>query len=164
VVVAVHRRPAALLRGERRRAGAQVPAGAERGVVDVLRVRRAVVVGVRAVAGPRAGQELHRPDRAVVAGVAVVPAAVRVVDRRGAAAAAVQADAEDRRRDEAVGLHLRAPEAAVVALDAADAGQDRPRQLARRVGAREVGRRGVYACCARSGMPVEVRPLVSRRP
>ncbi|HYJ74262.1 MAG TPA: hypothetical protein VEV65_01620 [Kineosporiaceae bacterium] len=115
-------------------AGAQVAGGGERGVVDVLGVGGAVAVGVRAVPGPGSRDELHRADGAVRPGVAVEPTAVGVVDERHAASA-VEAGAVDRRGDVTVGLHVRAAEAAVVGLDAPDAGEQGPADVARGVDA-----------------------------
>src|SRR5690606_32219166 len=51
--------------------GAEVAAGGERRVVDVVGVLAAVAVGVLTPGGPGRGDELHRADRAVVDRVAV---------------------------------------------------------------------------------------------
>ena len=87
VVVAVDRGPLAGVRrtGRRRRSRGRPRVG-QRRVVDVLRVARAVAVGVHADDRPGRRDELHRADRAVEGRVVVVLAGVGVGDLGGAAA------------------------------------------------------------------------------
>ena len=109
-------------------AQAQVRRRRGRRVEDVLRVAGTVAVAVAAEGAPGAGDELHRPDRAVPAAVAVQRAAVGVVDR------GVPATGQDR--------PVHAGHRAVVAvdraarersrLDLADRGQQAHRQVAPR--------------------------------
>ncbi len=75
---------------------AQVPRGRERRVVEVLRVGDPVTVAVAGVLIPGRGDELHRPDGAVVHGVAVESAAVGVRDGGLAREAAVEGQADHR--------------------------------------------------------------------
>ena len=86
---------------------------------------------------PGARDELHGADGAVEGGVAVQRAAVGVADRGGAHRGAVEAGAEDA----AVGGARAVDPAAggVPGLDAADAGDEVPRQAARRVRGGERG-------------------------
>ena len=86
---------------------------------------------------PGARDELHGADGAVEGGVAVQRAAVGVADRGGADRGAVEAGAEDA----AVGGARAVDPAAggVPGLDAADAGDEVPRQAARRVRGGERG-------------------------
>ena len=98
LVVGENRLAPALLRGQVARGAAgvaQKTRGAEGGVVDLLRVRVAVAVGVATVARPRLGDELHRADGAVELGVVVEGAAVGVGDVGEAVAVELRAD--DRR-------------------------------------------------------------------
>ena len=85
-----------------------------------------VGVAVAAQRPPGRGDELHRPDRPVPGRVPVPAAAVAVGD--AGHPAAVQRRAGDPRahRPGRAEPGRRAPEQAVVGLDAADAGQDRP--------------------------------------
>jgi hypothetical protein len=115
---------------------AQVPGRGQRGVEDVEGIRHAVAVAVGRVALPGRRDELHRPDRAVINGVAVEGAAVGVADERGPAA--VESDADDRTGRRAVCAQLGAAEAAVVRLDPADAGQQRPAQPTSGIGASDL--------------------------
>ena len=114
-------------------AGAEVDRGAERRVVDVLRVAPAVVVGVDPDDRPGRRDELHRADRAVEARVAVVLPGVGVADQRRAVRA-VEHGAEDAGLGDAlVGQHVAAG-AAVVGLDPPDRGDQLPGQVAGAVG------------------------------
>src|SRR5262249_39733456 len=93
-VVPVHRRALPRRGGQGLGAGAQVHRGRGGGVVDVLGVLDAVLVGVHPGHRPGGGDELHRPDRAVIDRVVVVLPAVGVQDP-GGAAGAVQRDPVD---------------------------------------------------------------------
>src|SRR5690606_39648533 len=85
---------------------AQVVAGRQGGVVDVVGVLDAVVVAVPARPCPGGGDELHGADGLVVAAVAVVGAVVGVLDEGGAVA--VELGAEDGGGGGAVGGGLAA--------------------------------------------------------
>ncbi len=137
MVVALHRGTGALVGGEVVGAGAEVDARCGGGVVDVLRVLLAVVVGVDADVLPRAGDELHRADRTVPDGVLVELAVVGVGDLGDALA--VERDAVDAGLCEAVGAQCVAVAATVVGLDATDGGDEVPRELAAGVGLGEQG-------------------------
>jgi hypothetical protein len=112
--------------------GAQVAGRRGGGVEEVERVGRAVAVGVHAVDGPGRGDELHRPDGAVEDLVTVQATAVGVGD--AGRSAAVERDADDPRQRAAVGVQRRPGEAAVIGLDPADGGKQRPVDPAVRVG------------------------------
>ena len=130
---------------------AQVVPRGERGVVHVLRVRGGPRRRGDAVGHPRAGQELHGPDGAVVLAVAVVAAAVGVVHDARAGHRTVEPDADDRGADHAVGADRRPAVPAVGGLHGSDAREQRPREVARGIGSgqrvrggavgRECGRR-----------------------
>ena len=68
---------------------AQVARGRQRRVIDVLRVGRRMARRGFLVFAPRCGQELHRPDGAVVGRVAVKRTAVGICDQ-GDAVLAIQ--------------------------------------------------------------------------
>ncbi len=112
VVVGQHRGAQRSGVGQVTAAVAEVRRGGGRGVLDVLGVRDPVPVGVDPEHAPGAGDELHRPDGPVPAGVAVPGSVVGVGDRREPVA--VEHRAEDRRTvlhvdrssDEGAGLHL----------------------------------------------------------
>src|SRR5690606_21654034 len=93
-VVGEHRVPPVGGVGQVAAVGAQVAGGGQRGVVQAVRVGDAVAVAVGAPLLPGGGDELHRADGAVPAGVAVVLAAIGVGDGRGVVRA-VQRDADD---------------------------------------------------------------------
>ena len=133
MVVAEDRRAPAVVGAEVVGARAEVDRGAERRVVDVLRVAHAVTVGVHAHDRPGRGDELHRADRAVVGRVVVVLAGVGV-DDLGGAVGAVERDAVDAGRGQAVVVEDVAVGATVVGLDAADRGDQLPGQVAALVG------------------------------
>ncbi len=119
--------------------GAEVVGSSERGVEDVLGIECGVAVAVAAPGRPGRGDELHRTDGAVPAGVAVVAAMVGVGDR-GVAVRPV----EHRSEDGGPGLTVRPQRAAavtpVVGLDAPDPRNQGPGNVAGRGGA--VRRRG----------------------
>jgi hypothetical protein len=118
---------------------AQEVARAGRGVEDVVRVGHAVAVAVLAPIAPRAGQELHRADRAIPGRVAVPGAAVAVGYHRVTGGRPVQRDAHYAAAGVAVGVD---PSAVCVArLDPPDPRQEPPRQMAGRLGRRQVGLR-----------------------
>ncbi len=114
-------------------AAAQVDRGRERGVVHVLGVALVVAVSVDLDDLPGRGDELHRPDGAVVDRVLVELAAVGVVDRLGAVLA-VQGDAVDAGLGDAVLGQGVAAVAAVVGLDPTDRRDQLPRDVAGLVG------------------------------
>ena len=122
-------------------AEAQVPGGAHGGVEQVVGVGHPVAVAVAAQRPPGRGDELHRPDRPVPGRVPVPAAAVAVGD--AGHPVAVQGRAGDSRAHRAGRAEPgRGPsEQAVIGLDAADAGQDRPGEPAVRVEPGSPGRR-----------------------
>ncbi len=140
VVVAEHRSGLTGRRAQVATCDAQVVRGGQRGVEDVERVLDPVPVAVGAVDQPRRRDELHRTDRAVVHRITVDRAVVGVADDLGAVA--VERDTDDGLRRGAVGSQDGAAVSAVVGFDAADPGEQRPRDVA--VGVRGVRRvRGV---------------------
>jgi hypothetical protein len=157
VVVAEHGGRAVLRVRQVQPAGAQVLAGGQRRVEDVVRAHHAVFVAVGPVPGPRRRDELHGADRAVPASVAVQGAAVGVLDRREAAA--VQDRAEDVRHRVALGVD--AAVACVVGLDPADGGEQRPVESAVGRGRGE-GVRGLHVGVEHDARDVEV-PALRRR-
>ena len=131
------------------------------GVVEVLWIRHPVAVAVGAVPRPRRRDDLHRADRPVPHRVPVQRAAVGVGDGRHARSA-VEGDAEDGWADHPVGAGGASTDPAVVALDLADASQQRPRDRApvRAIGGGdgEVGRH-----CHRGDVGVAQAPARRRR-
>ena len=119
--------PASVPQGEVAGGPAEVAAGGGGGVDDVARIGLAVAVGVGAPLAPGGGDELHRADRVVPAGVAVERAAVGVTADR---------DADD--GHEAVAEDVQ-PAHAVVGLGLADGGQQLPAQPAGRLLGRQGG-------------------------
>ena len=152
VVVAEDRGALAGVAGEVVVAGAEVDGGGEGGVVDVLRVALAVVVGVDADDRPGGGDELHRADGAVPLRVGVVLAGVGVADD-GGVVAAVERDAEDARGGEALVVEGVAVGAAVVGLDAADRGDQLPGEVAGLVGGVDDGLGALVGGERGGGMP-----------
>ena len=111
---------------------AQVGAGGEGGVVDVVRVGLAVAVAVEAPPLPGLGDELHGADGAVEDRISVESAAVGVTDRRDHIAEvvgrhAVEGDADDRPVRVAVHAQRSLTMTAVLALDRAHGGDRAPR-------------------------------------
>ena len=109
---------------------AQVVAGGEGRVVDVVGVRLAVAAAVAARPRPGGRDELHGPDGAVVAAVAVVRAVVGVFDEREAVA--VELRAEDGAGRGAVRVDPAA--AGLTGLDLADGREELPGQVAAGLG------------------------------
>lgn len=126
VVVAEDRAVEVGLRRQVPAVPAQVVAGGEGRVVDVVGVRLAVGVAVTTRPCPGGRDELHGPDGAVVAAVAVVLAVVGVPDEREAVA--VELRAEDRAGRGAVRVDLAA--AGLARLDLADGREELPGQVA----------------------------------
>ena len=88
-----------------------------------------VAIGVAAVLVPRFGDELHRPDRAVVCGIPVQGAAIGIGDI-GEAGRPIEFDADDRRVHDAVVTNRRALVSPVPRFHVADPGERRPREVA----------------------------------
>jgi membrane-bound lytic murein transglycosylase B len=114
---------------------AQVVAGGERGVVDVVGVLAAVVVAVAARPLPGGRDELHGADGLVVGAVAVVGTVVGVLDE--GEAVAVQLGAADRGGRRAVGGD--ASTAGLAGLHLADGGEQLPGQVAAGLGLAQRG-------------------------
>jgi hypothetical protein len=122
-VVGIKRRSQIGLDGEVRAASAKVLSGRQRGVVHVVRVLGPIGVRVHAIGPPRRRQELHRPDRVVPTGVAVIPAAIRVGHGR-------ERRTDDRSQRGAVAAQIAS--GGVLRLHAANSGKHFPGQTAAR--------------------------------
>jgi len=131
VVVAEHRGVQAGLGRQVAPVGAEVAPGGPGRVEDVAGVLPAVGVAVGAPVHPGGRNELHRPDRPVIDGVAVVAAVVGVGDDRVAGDAAVEPRAQDPTASGAVGVEPA--RLGVPGLGVPDAGQQPPGQLAGRL-------------------------------
>jgi hypothetical protein len=135
-VVGIERRPQIGLDGEVGAARAKVLTGRQRGVVHVVRVLGPIGIAVHAIGPPRPRQELHRPDRVIPSGVAVIPAAIRVAHRG-------ERRTDDRGHRGAIAAQVAS--GGVLRLHPADPGEHLPgqtaarRTLSHRVRGRDIG-------------------------
>jgi hypothetical protein len=131
VVIGEHGPHLAGVHGQVASRGAQVTRRGERCVIDVERVGPPVLIAVRGPDRPCRRDELHRADSVVEPAITVQTAVVGVADERGTRA--VQRWADHRDRGEPVTEQLRSGELTMIGLDPADAGQQRPLEIAGRI-------------------------------
>ena len=132
-VVAHDRRTQVAREAEVSRPGAEIDGGCRSGVDHVLRVAGSVTIGIDAHDPPRAGDELHRAHGPIEDGVPVQEAAVSVGDS-GGLVRTIKRDADDARLGNASRVELVATEAGVITLDFSNGTQQRPVDMACRVG------------------------------
>jgi hypothetical protein len=137
-------------------AGAEVDRGCRGGVGDALRVLDSVTIGVDAHDGPRTGDELHRalgPGEAVIC---VERVAVGFGDSCGPVRP-IQRDAENGGLVDSGRVKLAATELSMVALNPTDGSQQRPVDVAGRVGRVDQGGSPTVALKSAHGDPCAVQ-------